>query len=284
MENFDFETELEQLQKSFKKRAVAITKPKSEFPELIVRIPDAWKSVILAPLYDVHIGSAEHDAAMFARHVKWIQDTPNVLTFNGGDMFDNITPAAAAKMGQNAKTPEQQLFEATDTLAPIQNKVIFSLPGNHEDRTFTAAGMSSARYLAENLRVPYFSDYCFCTLKWRGNSFRLLAHHGSGAATTPGAQRNSARKDMPWAKVDIVWTGHLHQPMSDVVYQTDYDQKTDRIVERNAVVLISPSYVKYFGGYAARKRLAPGIRGLSAIELQEDGRIDISMHASGKRL
>jgi hypothetical protein len=89
---------------------------------------------------------------------------------------------------------------------------------------------------------------------------------------------------MPWAHFDFFWTGHLHQPMVDVVYQTDFDQSTGRIFERNGVVIISPSYVKYFGGYAAKKRMAPGSRGLIAAELRDDGRIDVSLHARGRRL
>ena len=144
--------------------------------------------------------------------------------------------------------------------------------------------MSGAARLADNLRVPYFHDYCFCTIKWRGNNFRILAHHGAGGAQTAGAQRNSARKELTWAKPDILWTGHLHQPMVDTVFVTDVDQKTGRTFERGILVIISPSYLKFFGGYAAEKRMGPGIRGLSVAILNADGRIDANVHARGRRL
>lgn len=281
----DFETAIEKLQKRFKKRPVRIEKPESEFPELIVTVPDSWPKIQLAPLYDVHMGSAEHDSELFQKHMKWLIETPNVLTFDGGDMWENATkysPGASVVVQQGS--PNSQLFKAVETIAPIQHKMLFKLPGNHEDRTFNEAGLDSGQQFAEHLKIPFFGDYCFCTLRWRGNNFRLAAHHGSGAATTAGAQRNAARKDMPWAKFDIYWTGHLHQPMADVVFQTDFDQKTNRMVERNAVVMISPSYLRYFGGYAAKKRLAPGMRGLGVLTLEADGRIDVSLHARGKRL
>lgn len=280
----DYETQLEGVQKTFKKREVSIIVPKSEYPELTVKVPDSWKSVQLAPLYDVHIGAREFDTELFHRHRDWIQKTPNVLSFGGGDMFDNITPSLAAKMGQNIITPEEQLLLATQELAPIQHKMLFELEGNHEFRSMKASGISSAKHLSDNLKLKFFPDYAFCTIRWRGNNFRLLAHHGSGAATTPGAQRNAARKDINWAKFDIFWTGHLHQPLADVVYGIDHDQKTGKTYERNSVVMISPSYLRYFGGYGAKQRYLPGIRGLGVIELQEDGRIDISLHARGKRL
>lgn len=282
----EFKSRIERIQESFKPRAVSIQELEDgEFPELTVVVPDDWKKIQLAPLYDVHIGSGDHDEELFARHKEWISRTPDVLTWNGGDMCENATkysPGASAICQKG--TPEEQLLQATKKLANIQHKMLFAIPGNHEDRTFNEAGMDGAARLADNLRIPYFPDYCFCTIKWRGNNFRLCAHHGSGAAQTPGAQRNAARKDMPWSKFDLFWTGHLHQPMADVVYHTDFDQTTGKMYQRDTVVMISPSYVGYFGSYAAKKRMAPGSRGLSVAVLNEDGRIDVSLHARGKRL
>ena len=279
----DWLSELEDIQSTFKKRAFKIRQPKSEFPEIDIILPDNLDTIELAPLYDVHIGSREHDAELFERHLKWIAETPNVFTWNGGDAFENKTPHEG-KMGHDTMSPEEQLLEVTKKFGKVQHKMLFSIPGNHEDRTFKQSGMSGSKRLADNLKVPYFSDYCFANLKWKGNVFRLLAHHGSGGAQTPGAQRNAARKELTWTKVDLLWTGHLHNPISDVVYITDVDQKTGLRYERSCVVLISPSYVKYFGGYAAHNRLSPGIRGLSAVILNPDGRIDVSIHARGKRL
>lgn len=276
----DYFTEVEEIQSTFKKRPFRITRPESEFPELIVSIPDSWDSVQLAPLYDVHIGSREFDEKLFLKHRDWIASTPNVLTWNGGDMFENVTDP---KMGHTPLSNEEQGLRATELLAPVQHKMMFSLPGNHEDRTSKLSGMSSARRLADNLQVPYFPDYCFALLKWRGNKFRLLAHHGAGGAQTPGAQRNSARKELAWAKPDLLWTGHLHQPMVDIIYHTEY-APDGSLYERNTVAIISPSYLKYFGGYAAKVRMGPGNRGLSVAILQPDGRIDINVHARGKRI
>jgi len=281
----EFKSRVERLQEKFKKREVKIFRPESEFPELIVVVPDSWNSIQLAPLFDVHIGSGDHDAELFARHLDWIERTPNVLTWNGGDMVENATkesPGASSLVQKG--TPNQQLFSAAKSLSAIQHKMLFAIPGNHEDRTFNVAGLDGAEQLAEHLKIPYFSDYAFITIKWRGNNFRGCVHHGAGGAQTPGAQRNAARKDMPWTSFDFFWTGHLHQPMVDVVFRTDFDQATGRIYERNSVVIISPSYVKYFGGYAAKRRMAPGSRGLIAAELNADGRIDISLHARGRRI
>jgi len=281
----DTETFLEDLQARFKPREVTLSRKRGEFPELVVTVPDSWASIQLAPLYDVHLGHKHHDAALFKKHVAWIARTPNVLTFNGGDLFDNSSKlSVGGGVYEQTVTPNEQIYEGMEAVAPIQHKMLFALPGNHEART-GQMGIDPAQWVAAGLKIPYFTDYCVCTIEWKGNRFRLLAHHGSGAAQTAGAQRMAARKDVSWAKpIDIYWTGHLHNPLVDVLYQTDADQKTGRLFERNAFVIISPSYLGFFGTYGAVKRYHPGTRGLAGVTLDEDGRMNATIHARGRRL
>lgn len=278
----EYFTKLEAIQNGFLKREFKRFVPESEYPELLITVPDSWDTIELAPLYDVHMGSKEHDGELFKRHLDWFARTPNVLGWLGGDIFENKT-ANEAYMGHDPLSPEEQLLLATKTLAPIQHKLLCSFPGNHEARTAKQSGMDSAKRLAENLRLPYFSDYVIITIKWRGNKFRILAMHGAGGGSTPGAQRNAARKELVWIHPDIIWSGHLHQPLTDPVKMFCFDQNTDEVYEKDSLVLISPSYVKYFKGYAAAKRLTPGLRGLSVVILQPDGRMDSVVHARGSR-
>lgn len=280
-----FQTSLQKIQAKFRNRSFEIEAyrptPEFDFPELDIVLSDSLDTIDLAPLYDVHVGSPQHDEALLDKHLTWLANTPNVFTWNGGDATENITDK---KMGHTPTDNETQIINVTKKFARVQHKMMFSIPGNHEARTYKESQTSTGARIAENLQIPYFLDYVFCTIKWRGNNFRILAHHGAGGAQTAGAQRNAARKDLSWAKPDITWIGHLHAPMADTIYLTDYDQRTGRVYERGGIIIISPSYLKFFGGYAASKRMNPGLRGLSVVTLQEDGRIDTSIHARGKRL
>lgn len=277
---------LKMVSSAIKPDVVKVEKPKSNFPELIVTVPDSWPTITLAPLYDVHLGHDLHDKETFQRHLSWIVDTPHLLTWNGGDMIENASKdSVGAGVYDQEKPPQGQMVDALLALAKIRHKMLFALPGNHEDRA-NIAGLDLGQWLAIMLNdLPYFPDYCFLTLKWRKNNFRLLAHHGTGSAQTAGAQRMAGRKDISWAKpFDLFWTGHLHNELVDTLYQTDVNQKTGERVDRVGMVIISPSYLKYFGSYAAKKRYPPGRRGLTSVTLRDDGRIDAIVHTNGKRL
>lgn len=281
----EYATELEAIQSTFLPRTFSYYRPQeSEVPQIFVTLPDVHEQIILAPLYDAHIGSSHHDEPLFDEHIDWVAKTPNAFTWNGGDAFENKTPNEG-KMGIGEIAPEDQLTVATRKFGKVRHKMFVSMLGNHEARTFKQSGMDSAKRLAENLQVPYFMDYAFITIRWRGNNFRLMAHHGTGGnAQTPGGQRNSARKELDWFKPDILWTGHLHQSLIDPVAQYDTNQTTGEIFERDLVVVQSPSYQKHFGSFTAGHRMRPGVRGMNVLILNENGRIDANIHARGKRL
>ncbi len=256
----------------------------SVFPELFVDVPDSWPYVDLAPLFDVHYGHSAHLNTMFQRHMDWLRRSPYVLSFDGGDLIENASKLSIGSgVYEQDYDPDNQIVQIVRRCAEIRYKLLFKLPGNHELRT-KIQGIDVARWIATLLELPYFVDFCFLTVRFAGNNFRILAHHGVGAATTAGAQRMAARKPMPWAKVDIIWTGHLHSALADPFFQMDFDQRTGLAFERNGFVIVAPSYLGYWGTYAAGKMYPPGIAGMSVARLNRDGRIDVNLHARGRRL
>lgn len=266
-------------------REFHIDVPECNYPAAIVTVPDEWPYVKIAPLYDVHLGSIEMDSQKFARDILWLAKEPYTLTFNGGDLWDNAIKESIASSFGDDLNPNEQFDAAKETMKLLFPKLMFGLPGNHEDRTGRSADVDVAKILHENLGIPYSPDYMMCTVKWRGNKIRLLAHHGTGAAASAGGQRNAARKDLAWAHgFDLYWTGHLHQALVDQIELIHFNQNSDLPVSKTVYSIISPSYLRYFGGYAAKKRLAPGVRGLTIVTIRDDGRMDVETHANGPRL
>ena len=260
------------------------TFPKSEFPELVVWIPDEYEEILLAPVYDAHIGAAGHDAELFAEHMKWIADTPNVVTWNGGDSIENANKFSPGAGVFHQTRPQRQIFNAIEAWASVRHKTLFSLSGNHEDRIEAMGGIDISQWIAQVLDVPHFPGYCACRLKWRKLNINILAHHGSGAAQTAGGQLNNIRKDLPWAHgFDLYWFGHTHRSMHSKEFRIMHNPRTDRLVQRECFAILSPSYLKYFGSYAEKKRYSPTTRGMAVVRVNENGRLDFEEHAKGQR-
>lgn len=274
------------LENAAKNREFRIEVPITDvLPCVNITVPDEWPYINIAPLYDVHLGSREMDAQKFARDLMWIANEPYTLTWNGGDLWDNAIKTSIASSFSNNATPNEQYQVAMDILKTLLPKMMFGIPGNHEQRTVRSADLDVPKIMHEQLGIPYSPDFMACTISWRGNHFRLLAHHGTGAAATAGGRINAARKDMSWAHgFDLYWTGHLHQALSEPITIKTFNVKTGLPIEKEVYCIVSPSYLKYFGGYAAMKRLPPGKRGITVVTCQEDGRIDQKNHANGVRL
>src|ERR1041384_3541420 len=179
---------LASLRERFQPLRVSHTRPPTEFPQLVVTAPDEWETILLAPWYDLHIGARNHDGDLLKRHLGWFEQTPNVLGWLGGDQIENASKlSVGAGVYEQDYHPDNQLVLTMQQFAAVRHKLLFALPGNHEDRT-NIMGVDLAWWMSAMLERPYFPDFCFCTLKWRGNNFRILAHHGSGSAATAGAQ------------------------------------------------------------------------------------------------
>ena len=125
-------------------------------------MPDSWKEIILAPLYDVHIGNSSHDASLFAKHVRWIAGNPHVLTWNGGDMVEQATKLSiGAGVYEQDFSPQNQLVQALLQLSSIRHKMLFAIPGNHEDRqNIVGSGCRAMDRL--DARLELFQRLLFC--------------------------------------------------------------------------------------------------------------------------
>src|SRR5690348_3493931 len=256
----------------------------SEYPEIIVTVPDSWPYVDLAPIYDAHFGNKAHDHELFTKHKGWVVRSPYALTWNGGDWCENASKlSVGAGVYEQDYNPQNQFVHAVVDFMDLSAKMLFSINGNHEGRN-SVMGIDMSHWVAMMARIPYFPDYVFLTIRFRGNRFRAVVHHGSGAAATAGGQMMAAIKDSYWAKADLYFTGHLHTGNVKLLSQVDFDQATGKAFQRDGFAISCPSYLRYFRTYAAQKRYPPGTRGMSVARLQPDGRIDIELHARGTRL
>jgi UDP-2,3-diacylglucosamine pyrophosphatase LpxH len=239
-------------------------------PYICVQLPAFEGKIQIALLYDLHYGHAKHRRDKLQSYVDWIQRSPNVYAILGGDLMENAIDRGMT-FDQDVQ-PHSQLDELAMILAPIAHKCLFSVPGNHEERTKKATGIDVAKVLADKLEVPYFTGPVFCSILANGHKWTVFAQHGRGNSQTKGGKMNMASRPASFVNnVDFIVCGHVHDRVSEAQTIIVEDPVNCRLIYKNQWVVIAPSFLGWMDTYAYRAGYRPPSLGGVAIYLYADG-------------
>ena len=235
----------------------------------------------LYPCFDWHIGSPGCAEESLRRYVDTIARDANGLWLLGGDAIDAI--GYRDKRFNPLNTPSwltlrdlgklgRVLFDyITELLKPIRHKCIGLAWGNHEDSLLRDT-QSWERWEdfvkaigAPDMGVCGFRDLVFQTRKGTESAFRILVHHGSGAAATPGGKINRLAKTLnDFPRADLVLIGHLHDQIEKRTTGIDADAGCTQIVDSTRLGVMCGTWLRtYSNGH-------PGygeVRGYSPVPL-----------------
>lgn len=247
----------------------------SATPWIKVQFPDNdWKRLDIVPLYDVHYG---HHACMvdkWREYIEFIRTTPNVFTFLGGDLIENSSKlSVAGGVYEQVLTPDQQITNVIEILRPIAHKVMFSIPGNHEDRAMKHMGIDVGRVIADALEVPYYDEPVSFDLSWKGYTWRGHAQHGASSSQTKGGKLNAARKILTAFGdfTHVNFSGHVHDPIANEESAIIRNYETSELEIRKRFTIIMPSFMGYFGTYGSRMGWAPPATGSVRFSMYGNG-------------
>ncbi|NQU83574.1 MAG: metallophosphoesterase [Parcubacteria group bacterium] len=234
-------------------------------PFITVRLPDdvPWEKVKIYPFGDLHYGAGGFDEEIFEAFMELITEKEYAFVVLPGDLIENALGGSigGAVYEQNIP-PRKQILELREKLRPIAHKALLYLPGNHEWRSFKAAGLDPLEFgFCEHLGIPYFSEPVHLDILWHGQVFSFYIRHGKGNAATPGGKMNIVAKPLS-ANEHMHFTvmGHVHVPASDknikrcreYIYDDNGDILDMRIVERTEHLVICSAIYKFFGTYGSR--------------------------------
>lgn len=268
----------------------------------------------LYTLGDMHMGSRncalkilQHDVAEIAADPKafWLGmgDYADYVGFRDAKRFDPDGIAqdiSVADLGQLGKVLMQRV---RDVLAPIKDKCVGLLYGNHEDSYQICTEQQHLHgWLCTELGVPDLGYSCFVDLvfvrvaqagqdksyklllgwpyKRHGNErwrLRIRAHHGAGAAQTAGGKLNRLVQFMQQApRADLVVCGHVHDQVGRRLPYLDANKDCTDIVDHARVGVISGTYLKTYAvgpaGYGEKKGYDPTPLGCAVVDIEPDKR------------
>ena len=176
------------------------------------------------PLGDIHAGVVHCAEKQIKSKVREISENPFALWIGMGDLADCITPADR-RWDDSVIAPwvdRQNIAEScrkwlVNLFAPIKDKCIGILEGNHELTMRKTLHVKLTENICGDLGVPYLGYSCFVLFKFSrlkgGSVTSLIGHfsHGSGWAQTEQGVANRLKKNASNNVCDFHASGHLHR-------------------------------------------------------------------------
>jgi hypothetical protein len=185
------------------------------------------KPIFLIPFGDVHHDSQHCARDVWDRFISYLKtERKNLILLGMGDYLDFMRchDRAASldikKSGMDVvrdllnNYAEKELYSFKQEVWPFRKHFIGLISGNHYFEFGNGIAHSDER-LANELGVPYLGVCCGITLTLRSKtgsaSIRIIAHHGTGAATTLGGGLNRVHRFLYGWDADIALMGDNHQ-------------------------------------------------------------------------
>ena len=247
---------------------------------------------------DCHIGNRGCSMERLREDIEAVRADPDARAILMGDLADYIGPTDrrwdAASIPTDYRVKDLADWGAflmklvVKEFSPIKGKIIGALSGNHE-ATFQAQQAAQLHAATCNaLGVPDLGYCCFLDLIFRkalrlpinekshGRRYRIYAHHGAGAAQSPGGKTNRLVGFMMLAEADIYLIGHVHEKdVKRIDTLAANDSCTAITTGRKRLGVFTGSYLRTYSegaaGYAERAGYKPVPLGCSVVEFHPFG-------------
>jgi len=244
-------------------------------PYQVIQMPDDAfldDEIIIAPIYDAHLGHYAHKREKLLAYIRWIEETPNVFTFLGGDFEENALDDGRGMTYSQQVPPSLQIKRSCELLAPIAHKILFTLSGNHELRTEKRANIDPSAVVASYLNVPHYAGPVYCTILGKGRRWKIYAFHGNTSSQTKGGKLNAAGRPRRFTDfVHFYVSGHTHDPMVNNETCLVEDPERCRLTYQTQWIVTCPSFLGWENTYAYVAGWPPPGKGGVAIHLYGTG-------------
>ena len=264
----DFKAKITLLPKKYK----ATLQPDGQ-PYLWIKLFDNKERIKIVPISDVHYGHNKCNVPRLKRLLEYIKDNDDVYAFINGDLIENSSKhSVGSGVYEQNGTPTTQLSEILSLLAPIAHKILWSIGGNHEERSYREVGIDIGQFIASQLEIPYFDEPVYVDIFWGKNCFKVFDQHGASGSVTIGGKMNKAMAPAAWNDfTNFFIMGHVHDKINKDLQKIIRNQSEFRLEFKKQYVVVCASFLDYFGTYGARKGYAPTSLGLTSLKLYKNG-------------
>ena len=216
---------------------------------------------------DVHLGAQEHLTSEWEQFCATVLEDPNAYIILGGDLINNATRQSVSNVFEETMRPREQKRVMMEMLAPLKDRILCAVPGNHEGRSGKDADDDPIYDILCKLDLEdyYRENIAFVKIQMgnpeangeKNPTYCLAVIHGGGGGIYTGAAVNrNERFGYVMDGADALLVGHSHKPLVTQPGKIMIDTRNNKISIKPFKVIVATSWLEY-GGYAMRKQLLP---------------------------
>lgn len=235
--------------------------------EMIEHVFPNREDIIVYPVADVHLGSAEHMTSEWNAFVKKIKSQQNSYVMLVGDLVNNSTKTSVSNVYDEVIRPRDQKEQMTKYLEPLRDRILCAVSGNHERRSGKDVDQDITYDIMCKLDLEhlYRENIAFVKLKFgktgshadKNPVYNIAVTHGSGGGALPGGVINrNERFAYGIDGIDALVTAHSHEPMASVPAKLRLDPTHNEVRVIPFKVVVATAWLDY-SGYPVQKQLLP---------------------------
>lgn len=216
-------------------------------------------------LADMHVGDPSSDKKLIKRLIDSVRNRPNRYAVLAGDLMNTAITGSKSDSYSEQLKPSQQLALCRELFAPIAEKILAIVPGNHEERITRSVGVDMTEVLSHELGIPnvYRDNSALVFLKFGSDCharpivYSLYVNHGHGGGGRRVGSKLNCLQDMAQViDADCFIVGHSHLPASFKQQSYRVSPQTMRAVLHEQLFVNTASSLGY-GGYGNRGGYIP---------------------------
>lgn len=173
------------------------------------------KELHLYPFVCWHLGAKQADIGFIEDMVERVRIDPLARWVYMGDGGECTTKVSKGDLFSQTLNPTEQQNAIVDLLAPIKDKGLFGIKGNHGNRIFKETGLDFDETLCAKLGIPYLGVAAYWHLVLRKGSehpaiFSIFTHHGTDSGVGMGTKVNKGQAFDRTFIADSILTAHSH--------------------------------------------------------------------------
>ena len=224
---------------------------------------------------DLHVGDALFDEDLFYRCRDWVLEAPNRYCILSGDIMDLALKTSKGNTYRQKLSPKEQLKWCKTNFAPLKDRILGIVQGNHEERSSRYADDYPLEELADYLGIGdrFEAESMFLKVTFgkapngKRSAYGIYVQHQAGGGTTRGGKANAMGRlaeTMPFADLLISSHTHWRAAFKEHVLVPDLQNETFREVEQ---LFVNSSTMLRWGGYGRFRGYKPSARGCPHIVL-----------------